>query len=386
LGLTAPWTVAGVDEDMTGQRVVVRVTAGPRYDSKPRRWRRLDTMQFAMSIEADGPRMACGPHGAKQVPVPWAEPGSQFITLFERLAIDMLREWPVSGAVDLLRISWGEGWGIKVRAVTRGRARRSQEVADRTEVDEEGIAKRHRYQTMVADLGQSRVLCLADDRKHDSLDGSWPTLAFAQRDGTIAGAMVMWKRDVPSTRTHLPWVDGEIVFEKFHGVMHLHDAVDHVQREGQRALEGAGDARLTGSEDLWPRRPEDLSNELRAPFRALQRKDLDVGRAWALKERFRPFWERRHPGAVRTFVTRWFWRVTRSRIKPMAAAAKLIQRHRPNLLSRLTHRVINAGLDGVNAVVQWVKKTARGFRNAEHFKTAIYGHCGGLDLYQRETH
>ena len=45
LGLTAPWTVAGVDVDMTGQRVVVRVAAGPGYDSKPRRWRHLDTMQ-----------------------------------------------------------------------------------------------------------------------------------------------------------------------------------------------------------------------------------------------------------------------------------------------------------------------------------------------------
>jgi hypothetical protein len=31
------------------------------------------------------------------------------------------------------------------------------------------------------------------------------------------------------------------------------------------------------------------------------------------------------------------------------------------------------------------KKTARGFRNAEHFKTAIYSHCGGLDLYPHET-
>ena len=34
---------------------------------------------------------------------------------------------------------------------------------------------------------------------------------------------------------------------------------------------------------------------------------------------------------------------------------------------------------------QNVKKTARGFRNAEHFKTAIYFHCGGLDLYPHEA-
>jgi transposase len=62
----------------------------------------------------------------------------------------------------------------------------------------------------------------------------------------------------------------------------------------------------------------------------------------------------------------------------VAAVAKLIRRHLPNLLTSLRHRLTNAGLEGVNAVIQWVKKTARGFRNPEHF-------CGGLDLYPHES-
>jgi transposase len=56
-------------------------------------------------------------------------------------------------------------------------------------------------------------------------------------------------------------------------------------------------------------------------------------------------------------------------------------RHLPNILTYLRHRLTNADLEAVNATIQWVKKTARGFRNVEHFKTAIYFHCGGLDLY-----
>jgi len=105
LGVTAPWTVAGVDVDLTGQRVVVRVEAGAgpypcpecgtssrRYDGKRRRWRHLDTMQFTTWIEADVPRVECASHGVKQLRVPWAEPGSQFTALFERLAIDLLQE------------------------------------------------------------------------------------------------------------------------------------------------------------------------------------------------------------------------------------------------------------------------------------------------------
>jgi transposase len=342
-------------------------------------------MQFTTWIEADVPRVDCATHGVKQVRVPWAEPGSQFTALFECFAIDLLRECSITGAVGLLRISWDEGWGIKGRAVKRGLARRGHDVVARLGVDEKAMAKRHRYLTIVADLAQSRVLYLADDRKQESLDGFWPTLTPAQRDGITAVAMDMWEPYVQSTRAHLPGAAGKIVFDKFHVVKHLHDAVDRVRRGEHRALKRAGDERLTGSKYLWLRRPEDLSETQRAAFRALQREDLKVGRAWALKERFRTFWAYRYPGAARTFFRRWFWRATHSRLTPMAAVAKLIQRHLPNLLTYLRHHLTNAGLEGVNAVIQWVKKTARGFRNAEHFKTAIYFHCGGLDLYPHES-
>jgi len=69
----------------------------------------------------------------------------------------------------------------------------------------------------------------------------------------------------------------------------------------------------------------------------------------------------------------------------MAAVATLIPRPLPNVLTSLRHRLTNAGLEAVNATIQGVKKTARGFRNVEPFKPAISFHCGGLDLYPHET-
>jgi len=81
----------------------------------------------------------------------------------------------------------------------------------------------------------------------------------------------------------------------------------------------------------------------------------------------------------------WRAQATHSRLRPMAEVAKLIRRHLPNILTYLRYGITNAGLEAVNAVIQWVKKTARGFRNPEHFKIAIYFHCGGLDLYPHES-
>ena len=35
--------------------------------------------------------------------------------------------------------------------------------------------------------------------------------------------------------------------------------------------------------------------------------------------------------------------------------------------------------------IQTIKKMAYGYRNREHFKTVIFFHCGGLQLYPAST-
>jgi transposase len=76
-GVAAPWTVSDVRLDMKGEEVVVHVSAdplatlscpecdqrAPRYDTRPRRWRHLDTCQFKTMIESHVLRVSCPEHG-----------------------------------------------------------------------------------------------------------------------------------------------------------------------------------------------------------------------------------------------------------------------------------------------------------------------------------
>jgi transposase len=87
----------------------------------------------------------------------------------------------------------------------------------------------------------------------------------------------------------------------------------------------------------------------------------------------------------RRFFARWFGWVTHSRLTPVMRLAWLIRRHLPTVLTHHRHRITNAGLEAVNATIQWVKKRARGLRNAKNFNTAISFHCGGLDPDSREA-
>ena len=47
---------------------------------------------------------------------------------------------------------------------------------------------------------------------------------------------------------------------------------------------------------------------------------------------------------------------------------------------RMVQRVTNARAEGINSGIQWVKCRARGYRNRQRLRDAIYFHFGGLDV------
>jgi transposase len=76
----------------------------------------------------------------------------------------------------------------------------------------------------------------------------------------------------------------------------------------------------------------------------------------------------------------WYNWAARSRLEPMKKVAGLLKRRFENIITYLTHPITNATSESINAKIQWVKYTARGFRDKQNFINAIYFHCGGLDL------
>jgi transposase len=68
-------------------------------------------------------------------------------------------------------------------------------------------------------------------------------------------------------------------------------------------------------------------------------------------------------------------------LEPIRKVAAMIKRHLNGIVNAIVLGVTNARSEGINAKIQWLKYTARGFRNRDRFRAAIYFHLGGLDLY-----
>jgi transposase len=399
LGITSPWHISRVELKTDDRRVDLWLEHEPTrwpcpecgtelagFDhAEERTWRHLDTCQFQTHLHAESPRVQCPTHGVKHVRVPWAEARSRFTLLMERLVIDLIRQGStVKGACAIAAISWDAAWGIMQRAVARGQRRKEARPIPYIGVDEKAFRKGHRYHTVVGDLGRSTVEFVAEDRKTESLAAYYERLTDEQKAALQAVAMDMWEPYLGATRDGLPDGEARIVFDRFHIMREMTTAVDTVRKHEHREFLRAGeDSPLTGTKYVWlfseDRRPEYHADR----FATLPALHLKVGRAWAIKEALRTLWTYRQTAAVTRFFKDWYGWAVRSRLEPVKKVAATLKRHLDGVLRFVNHPITNGVAEGLNSKIMSIRRKAGGFRNPANFTTAIYFHCGGLDLYPR---
>ena len=395
LGIGSPWEVKTVELKLAEKKVEIELSwqwgsaaqcpeCGCEcsiHDSAPERtWRHLDTMQFVTLLRARTPRANCPEHGIKTMTVPWAAPQGRFTLHFERFAVEVLLACAsVKQACELLGIGWESAHEMMKRAVERGLERRPLDQLKHLGMDEKSFKRGQSYITLLTDLEQSRVVEVVEDRTTEAAGKLWDSLSPEQKATVEAVAVDMWAPFIQTVEQQVP--DADVVHDKFHVSKYLNEAVDQVRRREHKELRAQGDETLTGSRQLWLYNPQNFSPEQAAEFAALKNLQLKVARAWAAKELFTKFWQYQEAGWARRFFKDWFGWVSRSRLKPLIAVAKMLKRHLENLLTYLKHHITNAVTEGLNSKIQSLKSAARGFRNFKNYRTRILFFCGKLDLY-----
>jgi len=394
LGLEKPWQVTDVILDLEKLQVDITVDhAGEGcccpecgkqcalYDHSPQRsWRHLDTMQFITLLHSKTSRVKCPEHGVKTVSVPRAGKHSRFTLLFEAFAIKVLEaSRSIKAAAGLVRLNWHQLQTIMQRAVERGLARRENEEVAWIGMDEKSFRSGHNYISLINDLENSRVLEVVEGRECDAAERLITrALDEHQRETVCAVAIDMSAPYIKAIRMHLKHAD--IVHDRFHISKHLGEAVDKTRRREHSRLCKKGDRQLTGTKYLWLKGMEHLSDEALANIRMLKRMELEVSKAWYLKELFKHFWDRRDKEYARSYFNHWLGEARRLGVKEMKPVARMLGKHLENILTYFETYITNAFSEGINSKIQSLKSAARGFRNFENYRTRILFFCGKLAL------
>lgn len=405
LGLGECWRVSGVDYVEKERQVLIRVEDTPGlwkteicpdcngksvvgYDHAPeRRWRHLNVCQLESEIVCALPRGQCkGCQKVYTVRAPWEGRSRGLTQEFEAFALTLMREMPVKKAGEILGETDQKLWRALFAHVDAAWAQLSWENVVWVGADEMNRKKGHNYLTVFVDLAAKRVL-LAVEGKDASV---WERFSeqLAQHNGHPKAITQIAIDMSPAYRKGIRenFGNAQVVFDKFHVVSQVVQALEEVRRKEARQSALARE-QLEQTSWLWRKNPERWTERQQERWEQLKDKPLVTGLAYAMRLELQRAYESGNARVARSRFEKWCqWVRTEAAelssglLEPMRKAAEMVERHLEGILGHWKEGLTTAFLEGLNSLFSATKRKARGYRSSEYQITMLYFVAGKLEI------
>lgn len=338
-----------------------------------RRFRHVPLWGIAVWLEYAPRRVSCRHcEGIHVEAMPWVSGKQRFTRALMVTVATWTRVLAWQQVATLFRCSWGTVAAAVEQAVSYGLAHRDLSGVTHIGIDEISRKKGHVYVTNVYDLTQKRLLWSGDGRSEATLEAFFEFLGPA-RSAKLQGICCdMWQPYIDVIKAKAP--QAVLVFDKFHIVHHLMQAVDQVRRDEIREKGAEHKTLVTRTRYIWLKNPWNLTDRQAARLGELERLNLKINRAYLLKEAFRAFWDYQRAGWARRYLNRWFWWATHSRLPPMRDFAWMLRRHHDDILNYFRLPIDNGTVEGLNNKAKLIIHKAYGFRTVNNYIRNLY-HC-----------
>jgi transposase len=350
---------------------------GPGYDTlKERQWKHVPLWGIPVILLYAPRRIECKNCGVKVEAIPWTQ-GKSPLSL--PLSV-VLATWAKIVAWKVVGQLFGFHWNTIRKSVKDvveyGLKYRDLDNLLYIGIDEISRKKGHVYHTQIYDLIEQRLLWSAEGRSSESLQGFFDELGEERCENIQAVCCDMWAPYIDVIKSCLP--HALVVFDKFHIIRHLLDAVDQVRKEEAGKLKSEDPDLLKKTRYIWIKNPWNLTEIQKTKLSDLEKLNLKINRAYLLKEAFRRFWDYSYPASARKYLDKWFWWATHSRLEPMRKFAWMIRRHQDDILNYFKVLIDNGLVEGLNNKAKVISHRAYGYRSAETFRLALLHGLGKL--------
>ena len=251
-----------------------------RYrDRRPtRRFRHVPLWGIPVELRYAPRRVSCPRcEGVHVESMPWVS-GKQRMT---RALMVTLATWtrvlPWKQVAQLFRCAWGTVASAVEEAVMYGLANRDLAGLTHIGMDEISRKRGHVYVTNVYDLERKRLVWSGEGRSQETLEAFFEFLG-PERTAALEGVCCdLWQPYVDVVKDRAP--QAVLVFDKFHIVRHLREAVDQIRRDEIREKGPAHKALLYKTRFLWLKNPWHLSEGQALRLSELERLHLKINRA-----------------------------------------------------------------------------------------------------------
>ncbi len=183
--------------------------------------------------------------------------------------------------------------------------------------------------------------------------------------------MDMWKPFRNSTQRHAS--QASILFDKFHVLRHLGDALDTVRKLEYVRLVGKDRRFIKGQKYTLLAHRENLTLEGKRSLKLLLTANKRLNTAYLLKESFGQMWSYSREGWARRFFENWRDSLKWQRLKPFERFAAMIERHWDGIAAycQAENKVALGFVEGLNNKIRVIQRRAYGLRDEKYLRLKI---------------
>ena len=241
-------------------------------------------------------------------------------------------------------------------------------------IDEISIHKGHTYRIVVSDLVRRRPIWFGgEDRSEASMDVFYTWLGPRKSHRIRLAVMDMWKPFRASTLKpeHAP--QAAILFDKFHILRHLGEALDKVRKAEYARLTGKDRRFIKGQKYTLLSNRENLTTQGRRSLKLLLNANQRLNTAYILKEEFEQLWSYNREGWARRFFENWRDSLKWQRLKPYEKFAKMIDRNWDGIAAycKPENKVALGFVEGLNNKIRVIQRRSYELRNEESLRLKV---------------
>jgi transposase len=177
----------------------------------------------------------------------------------------------------------------------------------------------------------------------------------------------------PISGVHFNAPQAAILFDKFHILRHLGEALDKIRKAEYGRVTGPQRKFIKGQKYVLLSHKENLTNEGRKSLRLLLTANKRLNTAYILRESFDQLWDYKSEAWARRFFDNWKAQLRWQRLKPYETFAEMIERHWDGIAAycRPENKIALGFVEGLNNKIRVLQRRAYGLRDEEYLKLKI---------------
>jgi transposase len=242
----------------------------------------------------------------------------------------------------------------------------------RIAIDEIAIMKGHKYFTIIRDYDSGIAIAILFGRGYEETAKALDSLGKEKLEKILYASLDMWDPYIKAINEKCP--NAKLVFDKFHVVKKVNEALDKVRKREFANAEKEERIDMKHKRFIILKKESNLEAKEKEILGNLMQSNVRLYKAYLLKEHIISIFDDKNSTfeKIQSRIISWFENVLSSELDEFTEVLNTVRNYLDGILNYFRYGMTNAIAEGFNTKINIIKRRAYGFSDIEYFMLKIY--------------